>query len=275
MFLDSFRAVDVSRYTRVRQWNWESPLADSPSETNRGLVYEDSDLGDVDEALDELGRRITACQERISDLGGELKEAAGEEAETAQRLDGVRERRAALDQQLHEARKEATRLILNEESRESDVSSSSSVEEAAGIKIASEETAALVNERDRLAGEVGELANAVAAAQAAQAELSTTVESLRRERDETLVRSEQARADQGGAAWIMSNEAGRSIETAEVEMVAVERDEFERRNEELSDDDVERPTRYERASARLPSMGDDASEVIGSLEDLRKSLRRR
>ena len=42
-------------------------------------------------------------------------------------------------------------------------------------------------------------------------------------------------------------------------------------DEELPDD--ERPTRYERASAKLPSIGDDASEVIGSLEDLRESLR--
>jgi chromosome segregation ATPase len=251
------------------------PVADLPSEANLALVHEDSDLGDVDEALLELRRRIAASRERISDLEGELKEAADEEAETAQRLDVERGRRAALDQQLHKARKEATRLILHGASREPDARSSGSVDEAAGTKIASEETAALVKERDRLAGEVAELADAVAAAQAAQAELSRTVDGLRRERDEILAQGEQARADQGGAARIMSDGASHSIETAPVEVEADERDEFGSRGEELSDDDDERPTRYERASAKLPSIGDDASEVIGSLEDLRESLRRR
>ena len=69
-------------------------------------------------------------------------------------------------------------------------------------------------------------------------------------------------------------EAARTVETAGVEMEAVERDDFESRDAELGDDEVERPTRYERASAKLPRIGDDASEVIGSLEDLRKRLRR-
>jgi septal ring factor EnvC (AmiA/AmiB activator) len=252
-------------------------VADLPSEANLALVHEDSDLGDVDGALDELRRRLAASRERISDLGGELKEAADEEAETAQRLDVERGRRGALERQLHRARKEATRLILHEASRLPDARSSGSVDEAAGTKIASEETAALVKERDRLAGEVADLANAVVTAQDEQAELSRTVDGLRRERDEILTKGEQARADQGGAARIMSDEAGHSIETAPVEMQAVERDEFQSRGDEPSDDDddVERPTRYERASAKLPSIGDDASEVIGSLEDLRESLRRR
>jgi uncharacterized coiled-coil DUF342 family protein len=248
-------------------------VADSPSEAKLALVDEDADLDDVDEALDELRKRIAVSRERISDLEGELREAADEEAETAQRLDADRERRAALDQQLHKARKEATRLILHEASREPNARPSGNVDEAEGTKITGEETTALVNERDRLAGEVAEIANAVAAAQAAQAELSRTVESLRRERDEILAQGEQARADQAGAARIMSDEAGRSIETVP-EVEAVERDSFGSRGEDLPDDD-ERPTRYERASAKLPIIGDDASEVIGSLEDLRESLRRR
>ncbi|MCH8130862.1 MAG: hypothetical protein IIC70_13325, partial [Acidobacteria bacterium] len=64
------------------------------------------------------------------------------------------------------------------------------------------------------------------------------------------------------------------------------------RDEELSDDDDDDDdddegtaevaddedttrgrTRYERKSAKLPSMGEDASKVVGSLEGFRKSLR--
>ncbi len=58
-----------------------------------------------------------ASLERIAKLEGELKEAIDQEAETAQRFDSERRRRAALDQQLREAREEATRLILNEASQ--------------------------------------------------------------------------------------------------------------------------------------------------------------
>ena len=58
-------------------------------------------------------------------------------------------------------------------------------------------------------------------------------------------------------------------------MEAVERAELESRDDELPDDEVERTTRYQRASAKLPSIGEDASEVIGSLEDLRDSIRHR
>ena len=58
-----------------------------------------------------------AFTERISTLEGELKVAVEEEAETAQRLDSERQHRAALGQQLHEARKEATRLMLDEASQ--------------------------------------------------------------------------------------------------------------------------------------------------------------
>ena len=249
-------------------------MADSPSEASLPLDDGDFDRGDVDEAGAELRRRLVTSQESIADLEGELKEAADVEAETAQQLDAERVRRAALDQQLQKARKETTGLILHAVSRKPDAGPSGNVDEAAGTKIVSDERAALVNERDRLAGEVAELANAVAAAHAAQAELSRTVDELRRERDEILAQSEQARADQADAARIKPDESGRRIEPGPVEVEAAERDKFESRVEELSDDD-ERPTRYERASAKLPLIGDDASEVIGSLKDLRESLRHR
>ena len=58
-----------------------------------------------------------ASEERIAKVEAELKRAADEEAETAQRLDSERQRRAALDQQLREAREEATRLRLEEASQ--------------------------------------------------------------------------------------------------------------------------------------------------------------
>ena len=58
-----------------------------------------------------------ASEEHIADLEGELKEAADQEAETAQRFDSERQRRAALDQQLHEAREQAARLMHEEASQ--------------------------------------------------------------------------------------------------------------------------------------------------------------
>ena len=44
----------------------------------------------------------------------------------------------------------------------------------------------------------------------------------------------------------------------------------------VDDDDDEAEagrSRYERKSAKLPSMGEDASKVVGKLEGFRKSLR--
>jgi hypothetical protein len=58
-----------------------------------------------------------ASEEHIAKLEGELREAADGEAETAQRLDSEHKRRAALDQQLYEAREEAARLMLEEASQ--------------------------------------------------------------------------------------------------------------------------------------------------------------
>ena len=60
-----------------------------------------------------------ASQERIAKLERELKEAADQEAETAQRFDRERRRRAALDHQLHQVRGQAARLILDEASQTS------------------------------------------------------------------------------------------------------------------------------------------------------------
>ena len=59
----------------------------------------------------------TAFTERISKVEGELKVAVDREAETAQRFDSERQRRAAMDQQLHKARKEATIRMLHKASQ--------------------------------------------------------------------------------------------------------------------------------------------------------------
>ncbi len=105
---------------RERDQNWESPLSDSPDEAPLSLVHEDSGPGEVDGDLDELHQQMAASEEHIANLEGELKEAADQEAETAQRLDSDRQRRAALDQQLHEARKETTIRMLHKASQTRD-----------------------------------------------------------------------------------------------------------------------------------------------------------
>ena len=58
-----------------------------------------------------------ASAEHIATLEGELTVAVDQEAETAQRLDSERQRRAALDQQLHEVREEAFLLMFDEASQ--------------------------------------------------------------------------------------------------------------------------------------------------------------
>ncbi len=53
-----------------------------------------------------------ASENHIANLEGEVKEAADQEAETAQRFDNERWRRVALDQELHgSTKREAVRLL--------------------------------------------------------------------------------------------------------------------------------------------------------------------
>ncbi len=102
---------------RERDRNGESPSSDSSDEDPVSLVHEDVVPGEVDGDLEELDQQMAASEEHIANLEGELKEAADQEAETAQRFDSERQRRAALDQQLHEARKEATIRMLHKASQ--------------------------------------------------------------------------------------------------------------------------------------------------------------
>ncbi len=108
----------MSRETRERHPNSESPLPRLPDEATLSLVHEEDPVpGDVDGDLYELHQQVVASEERIANLEGELGEAADQEAETAQRFDNERQQRAALDQQLHQAREEAARLSLDEASQ--------------------------------------------------------------------------------------------------------------------------------------------------------------
>ena len=100
-----------------RDRNGESPSSDSSGEDLLSLVHEDVVPGEVDGDLDELDQQMAASEDHIANLEGELKEATDQEAETAQRLDSERQRRAALDQQLHEARKETTIRMLHKASQ--------------------------------------------------------------------------------------------------------------------------------------------------------------
>ena len=102
---------------RERDRNGESPSSDSSDEAPLSLVHEDSVPGEIEGDLDELHQQMAAFEEHIANLEGELKEATDQEAETAQRLDSERQRRAALDQQLHEARKETTIRMLHKASQ--------------------------------------------------------------------------------------------------------------------------------------------------------------
>ncbi len=88
-----------------------------------------------------------ASEERIANLEGELKEAADQEAETAQRFDSERWRRAALDQQLHEAREEAARLMLDEASQTSSAMRAEAVELLQATRVQAEREAARVTKR--------------------------------------------------------------------------------------------------------------------------------
>ncbi len=93
-------------------------MSDSPNGAALNLVIDEgSEPSEVDESLNKIHQRVAASEERIADLERELGKAADEEAEMARQFDTERKRRAALDQQLHEAREEATRLSLDEASQ--------------------------------------------------------------------------------------------------------------------------------------------------------------
>jgi len=100
--------------------------------------------------MDEEGAGLVeeaASEERIANLEGELKGAVDQEAETAQRFDSERWRRAALDQELHEAREEAARLMLDEASQTSSAMRAEAVELLQASRVQAEREAGRVTKR--------------------------------------------------------------------------------------------------------------------------------
>jgi len=122
-------------------------MSDTPPRAALSLVHEDSVSGDVDGDLYELHQQVVASEEHIANLEGELKEAADQEAETAQRFDNERQRRAALDQQLHQAREQATRLSLDEASQTRDALRAEADELLQASRVEAEREAGQVTKR--------------------------------------------------------------------------------------------------------------------------------
>ncbi len=88
-----------------------------------------------------------ASQERIAKLERELKEAADQEAETAQRFDRERRRRAALDHQLYQVRGQAASLMLDEASRTRNALFAEAVEFLQATRVEAEREAGQVAEQ--------------------------------------------------------------------------------------------------------------------------------
>jgi len=138
----------MDRETRERHPNSDSPLPGLPDEAPLSLVHEEDPVpGDVDGDLYELHQQMVASEEHIANLEGESKEAADQEAETAQILDSERKRRAALDQQLYEAREEAARLILDEASQTSNAKRAEAEELLQATRVQAEREAGRVTKR--------------------------------------------------------------------------------------------------------------------------------
>ena len=89
-------------------------MSDSPDGTELSLVHKDPEPGDVDESLNEPRQQLAASDQHIAELERELEEAIDQEAETTRQLKTKHVKTAAADQQLREARVEATRLSLDE-----------------------------------------------------------------------------------------------------------------------------------------------------------------
>ena len=92
-------------------------MSDSPNETPLSMVHKDPEPGDVGESLNELHQQLAVSDQHIAELERELEEAIDQEAETTRQLKTKHVKTAAVDQQLREARVEATRLSLDEATR--------------------------------------------------------------------------------------------------------------------------------------------------------------
>lgn len=89
-------------------------MPESPGETTLRLVDPDSATGASGEHLSDLRDQIEASEERIMALELELKGVGKQEQEAARQVETRRTRRAVLEQQLEEVRKEAAGFVIEE-----------------------------------------------------------------------------------------------------------------------------------------------------------------
>jgi DivIVA domain-containing protein len=120
--------------------------------------------------------------------------------------------------------------------------------------------------------------------EAARTEADRLIQNARAEADRLI---EDARAEAGALLTYEPTESAvsdRSIGSASVARLLVEMEGIQVELEGVADEDwapalddagsgIEKQSRYQRTSARLPSIGDSASAVFGSMDRIRKRLR--
>jgi hypothetical protein len=161
-----------------------------------------------------------ASEERIANLEGELKEAADQEAETAQRFDSERWRRAALDQELHEAREEAARLMLDEASQTSSAIRAEAVELLQATRVQAEREAGRVTKHAfEQANEMIAIARreAVAIVNAGRDEVRALEDDAARRMADLENRAREAEAISERIGRVLSS--GKAVESADPEEV--------------------------------------------------------
>jgi len=231
--------------------------------------------------MDEEGAALaedTASEERIANLEGELKGAADQEAETAQRFDNERWRRAALDQQLHQAREEAARLMLDEVSQASSAMRAEAEEFLQASRVEAEREAGRLTKRafDK-ANEMIAMARreAVAIMDAGRDEVRTLEDDAAR-RVADLDTEHQKLTHRLGVMETICDELRATLKlVAEISIEQLVETQYSLKqldrletqqpptepNGEAEEDGAQSLTRNERDSAMLPSIGEDASDV--------------
>ena len=200
----TFLAEIEANFRELEKWAEQTKARLAVAEENDSKDEVDEAMIAVFDAKDRVLERARLQAEKIE---AEARERAAAIESGASVPADIDEAAAAL---LADAERRATEIIADADRRAAEVTA---------VIAGSGDTAALVTERDRLAGEVTQLTNALATAQATPTELSENVEGLRHERDEILAQIEQARADQGvAAAGVIAEaqeEARRMIEAAQ------------------------------------------------------------
>ncbi|GMQ84832.1 MAG: hypothetical protein BMS9Abin07_0397 [Acidimicrobiia bacterium] len=200
----AFLAEIEGNFRELEKWAEQTKSRLAVAEDNGSKARVDEAMVAVFDAKDRVLERARLQAEKIEADARERADAIESGANVPADAD---EAAGAL---LADAERRAAEIVADADRRAAEVTS---------VIAGSGDTVALVTERDRLAGEVTQLTNALAAAQATPTELSENVEGLRHERDEILAQIEQARADQGvAAAGVIAEaqeEARRMIEAAQ------------------------------------------------------------